>query len=118
MKFEELKERKGQILAELANIDQFRKGSITDQVYDAVLKDGAKVRRGLYPIYSFKDEGKTISRRISKDEEKEVYLNQISAFKRFQELVDELVDIGEQISDLFIQGLDDEKKTRKSKLKK
>jgi hypothetical protein len=115
---EKLRDRRTQIFNELAKIEQFRKGSITNQVFDGVLKDGTPITRGPYPVLSTKVKGKTVSMRISDHDQADLIQTQINDHKRFKELVNELVEIGEQISNLFILGDHLEKKTKKSKLKK
>lgn len=104
-KLEELRKRRQEILVELGNLEQVRRGSVTEQYVEATRKDGTKVRRGPYPLYTFKEKGKTVSRRIKDPKRVSVYEEQIQGFRRFQELTAELREIGEQISDLvFSEG--------------
>ena len=121
-KLEELRKRKQEILAELGNLEQVRRGSVTEQYVEATRKDGTKVRRGPYPLYTFKEKGKTVSRRIKDPKQVSIYEEQIQAFRRFQELTTELREIGEQISDLYFSEESERgvKKTsqRKSRSKK
>lgn len=88
-----------------------RRGSVVEQVYESVGKDGTKVRRGPYPLYSFKEKGKTVSRRIKDPKLKTRYEEQIGAFRRFQELTAQLVRIGEQIADWALSDEEALKKT-------
>ena len=114
---DELRNRREEILAELGNLDQFRRGSVTEQYVEAVRKDGTKIRRGPYPVYTFKEKGKTVSRRIKEAERVALYREQIEGFRRFQQLTEELREIGERISDLVIseQTTSGVKKTSKKK---
>ncbi|NQT14113.1 MAG: ImmA/IrrE family metallo-endopeptidase [Planctomycetes bacterium] len=88
-----------------------RRGSVVEQVYESVGKDGAKVRRGPYLLYSFKEKGKTVSRRIKDPTLKTRYEEQIGAFRRFQELTAQLLRIGEQIAEWALSGEEERKKT-------
>ena len=97
---EQIRSRRKSILAELASLAEIRRGSVTEQYVEATKKDGSKVRRGPYPLYTFKEKGKTVSRRLRPGQHMEGYRQQIEAFRRFQELVAELLRLGEQFSDL------------------
>jgi hypothetical protein len=106
-----LKTRRDEILDEIRSLEQMRRGSVVEQVYESVGKDGVKIRRGPYLLYSFKEKGKTVSRRIKDPELKISYEQQIDAFRRFQELTAQLVRIGEQIADWALSGEEAQKKT-------
>jgi hypothetical protein len=97
-----VQKRRAEIIKELADLDQLRRGSVIDQVYESVREDGTKVRRGPYPLYSFKEKGKTVSRRIKDPKRKRVYEGQIQAFRRFQALTAELLRLGEELADLAL----------------
>jgi len=107
-------------LAEIAALEQIRRGSVVEQFVETTRKDGTKSRRGPYVLYSYKEKGKTVSRRITDREQISVYREQIEAFRRFQELTAELLAIGERISDRMLYEPQGVKKTlkRKSKSKK
>jgi len=113
-KLERLKNRREEILAELAGLEQIRRGSVTEQYVETTRKDGTKTRRGPYVLYSYKEKGKTISRRLTDPKLIPVYRQQIEGFRRFQELTAEFRAVGERISDLLLAeaGL---KKTSKRK---
>lgn len=117
-RIEHLRARRKQLLGELAQLEEIRRGSVVEQFVEAVRKDGSKVRRGPYVLYSFKDRGKSVSRRVTDRRQVGVYREQIGAFRRFREVVKELVAIGEQLSDLGLSGEQDVKKTPKSRLSK
>jgi hypothetical protein len=76
-------------------------------------KDGTRGKRGPYRLYSYKDKGKTISKRLSDPQEAVLYERQIEGFRRFQHLTAELLCIGERLSALAVldEGV---KKTLKS----
>lgn len=109
-KIDVLRTRRNEIFEELGQLEQMRRGSVVEQVYESVQKDGAVVRHGPYPLYSFKEKGKTVSRRIKDPKLKALYEEQIDAYHRFQELTAELIRIGEQIADLALP--DDEAKKK------
>jgi hypothetical protein len=108
----QVRKRRKELLAQMAAIEQMRRGSLCPQVFEAVRKDGTKVRRGPYILYTSKVKGKTVSRRISNPEQAERYGDQIAAFRRFEALAGELVRIGEKISDLVLSDEEELKKKR------
>jgi hypothetical protein len=104
-----IQQRREAILAELAGLDLIRRGSVTEQMVRSVGRRGREMRRGPYPVYTFKAHGRTVSRRI-RAEEVPVYREQIEAGRRFQELVRELMELGEQAGDTRLRN-EAEKKT-------
>lgn len=113
-----LLKKRQQILLELQDLKQMRRGSIAEQFMEATLKDGSKVRRGPYHLYTFKEKQQTISRRLCNPSEVVVCQKQIDAFRQFQKLTAELLSIGEQLSDAAIEGSTTVKKTTHSNLNK
>jgi hypothetical protein len=93
-----------------------RRGSVVEQFVETVRKDGSKSRRGPYYLHSYKEKGKTISRRLPDRNEVARYRAQIQAFRRFQEVTSRLLEIGEQISELLM-AQDGVKKTSRRKSK-
>lgn len=53
------------ILEELADLSDMRRGSICEQFVETTGRDGSKRRRGPYCVYTYKEKGKTVSRRLS-----------------------------------------------------
>ena len=98
-KIETLKARRQKILEELVGLEEMRRGSVVEQFFETVRKDGSKGRRGPYALYSFKEKGKTVSRRLSGEEQIRKHREQIQTFRRFQDLMGELVSLGEQMAD-------------------
>lgn len=107
-----LNHRKDAILAQLAQLGPMRKGSLQEQYFDVVLKGGAKRRRGPYTLYTFKEKGRTVSRRLSGKTLIELYRRQIEAFRSFQELTAELAQVGQRLADLQVSG--DEERSKKN----
>jgi hypothetical protein len=108
----QVRKRRKELLGELAGLEQMRRGSLCPQIFEATRKDGTKVRRGPYVLYSRKEKGKTVSRRITDPEQVRCYREQIDAFRRFEALAAELVRIGEKISDLVLSNEEELKKKR------
>lgn len=107
---EALRNRRREILKEISELEQMRRGSVVEQFVEVVKADGSKTRRGPYALYSYKEKNKTISRRVSDPKRVKLYRKQIRTFRRFQELSQELVGLGEKISDLVISEGDQVKK--------
>ena len=101
---DELRMKRRRLLEELGQLEQIRRGSVVEQFVETVGKDGTKSRRGPYLLYSFKEKGKTVSRRLSSKAEANVYRNQIAAFRRFQQVTSELLRLGEQFSDSALES--------------
>jgi hypothetical protein len=72
--------RRTELLGELAALEQMRRGSLCDQIYDATRKDGTKVQRGQYTLYTHKGKGETLSGRITDPEQVQCYRHQIEAW--------------------------------------
>ena len=108
----QLRKQREELLKEVATLEQMRRGSLCAQVFEATLQNGAKVVRGPYALYTCKEKGKTISRRLTDPEHLRVYREQIDAFRRFQDLTAELVRIGEKISDEVVSDEEELKKKR------
>ena len=108
--------RRRQILSQIDDLELIRRGSITEQFVDAVLKDGTKVRRGPYTLHAFKDkDGRTVSRRLTDPTQIASYRSQIEAFRHFQQCTAELLTLGEVLCDLAIDDPEAQKKTPNSK---
>jgi hypothetical protein len=65
-------------------------------------KDGSRVKRGPYPLFTRKHGQKTISRRLTDPALVPLYRRQIQALRQFETVVDGLVRVGEQLSDLAV----------------
>jgi hypothetical protein len=108
-----LRKRREEILAELAGLEQIRRGSVTHQYVEGTRKDGTKTRRGPYALYTFKEKGKTVSRRLTDSELVPVYEAQIEGCRRFQKLTSELLAVGEAICDLVLTEQEEKKTSRR-----
>ena len=114
----QLHAQRRKLLAQIENLDQIRRGSITEQYVEAVLRDGSKVRRGPYVLYSFKDKGgRTVSRRLKDPAQIAHYRSQIEAFHQFQACTAQLLGLGEALSDLAAADPATVKKTKSASSK-
>jgi hypothetical protein len=109
-----LRSRWHEILREVAELSEMRRGSIIEQFMETINADGTKTRRGPYILYSYKEKNKTVSLRLSDPALADIYRQQIGAFRRFQDLTQELVSLGEKISNAMIHEEDDKKKLKSS----
>lgn len=107
----QLLKRRQQLLLQIQDLKQIRRGSVSEQFVEATLKNGCRVRRGPYHLYTFKDKQQTVSRRLCNSSEVKICREQIAAFRQFQELTAELLLIGEQLSDLAVEDCSIVKKT-------
>lgn len=101
---ERLEEQRQHILEELADLGEIRRGSICEQFVESTGRDGRKKRRGPYYVYTYKEKGKTVSRRLTSAEQVAICQRQIQAFRRYQELTAQLLEVGERISDQALAG--------------
>ena len=96
-----LKAKKKEILEQINALGEMRKGSIVQQYVEAKKQDGTIVQRGPYLLYSYKEKGKTVSRRIPDSTTADFYRDQIRVFRKFEDLCEELTRISQQICDLL-----------------
>jgi len=87
------------IIEELKELKEVRRGSVTEQYIEGTRADGTTYRRGPYPIYTYKEKGRTVSRRIKSPELVKLYREQIDNGCAFHERVAELLRLGEALSD-------------------
>ena len=113
---EKLESQRQRVLKELAELGEMRRGSISEQFVESIGRDGVKKRRGPYYVHTYKEKGKTVSRRLTNPDQVALCRKQIDAFRRFQELTAELLRIGERAGDLVLSG-EEGKKTSRSRSK-
>jgi len=107
--------RKSELLEQLSGLGEMRKGSIVEQYLEATKQDGTIVRRGPYILYSYKEKGRTVSRRLPDSMTADLYRTQISAYRRFEGLCEELANISQQICDWSGPHGHDATRSRKKK---
>jgi hypothetical protein len=97
-----LEHQRQNLLQQLSGLPQLRRGSLTEQFLMVKRKDGSKVKRGPYPLFTRKEGQKTVSKRLTDPHLVPVYRQQIRAMRQFDQVVDQLVQVGEQLSDLVV----------------
>ena len=95
---QKLRQTRQEILAQIALIEEMRRGSVIRQFLKIKLKGKRKpTLSGPYALFSFKQKGKTISRRLHDLEEVRRLEQQVENYHIFQQLCRRLVEIGEAI---------------------
>ena len=97
-----LEHQRQALLQQLSGLQQLRRGSLIEQFLRGKRKDGSLVKRGPYPLLTRKEGQKTVSLRLTDPELVPLYRHQIQAMRRFEMVVDQLVQVGEQLSDLAV----------------
>ena len=100
--FPNLEHQRQALLQQLSGLAQLRRGSLTEQFLLVKRKDGSLAKRGPYPLLTRKQGAKTVSRRLTDPQLVPLYRQQIQALRQFETVVDQLVRIGEQLSDLAV----------------
>ncbi len=114
-----LLKRKAEILGEITNLKEMRRGSVVEQFYESRNKDGSVVRRGPYYLYSYKEKGKTISRRLSGPASVKRLKREIEEFRKFEKLSSELISVNHKICEAKLEGEEfDEPSPQKKRLKR
>ena len=97
-----LENKRQSLLQQLSGLRQLRRGSLTEQFLTVKHADGSQVRRGPYPLITRKEGSKTRSVRLTDPQLVPIYRQQIQAMRQFETVVDQLVRVGEQLSDLAV----------------
>lgn len=97
-----LEQQRQGLLRQLADLREVRRGSLTEQFLTVKHADGSEVRRGPYPLLTRKEAKKTVSLRIKDPALVPVYRQQIQAMRQFENVLDQLVRVGEQLGDLAV----------------
>jgi hypothetical protein len=93
-----LRQARQEILTEISLIEEMRRGSVIRQFLKIKLKGKRKpTLSGPYALLTFKQEGKTVSRRLHDLEEIRRLEQQVENYHIFQQLCRRLVEIGEAI---------------------
>jgi hypothetical protein len=100
--FSALEIQRKSLLAQLAQLQQIRRGSLSEQFLMVKRKDGSRIQRGPYPLLTRKEGTKTISQRLCDPVVCALYRQQIQAMRQFENVVGHLVQIGEKLSDLAV----------------
>lgn len=100
-----LEHQRQALLQQLSGLPQLRRGSLTDQFLLVKRRDGSQIKHGPYPLLTRKEGAKTLSRRLTDPQLVPLYRQQIQALRQFETVVDQLVRVGEQLSDLAVAGV-------------
>jgi hypothetical protein len=106
-----LEHQRQALLRQLSDLRELRRGSLTEQFLTVKHADGSRVKRGPYPLLTRKEANKTRSVRLTDPALVPLYRQQIRALRQFETVVEQLVRVGEQLSDLAVAEVV-QKKTR------
>ena len=98
-----LQQERERLLQQLSGLQELRRGSLTEQFLMVKRQDGSRVKRGPYPLFTRKQGSKTVSLRLTDPAMVSLYRRQIQAMRQFETVVDGLVRVGEQLSDLAVE---------------
>jgi len=97
-----LEQHRRQLLQQLSDLPEIRRGSLTEQFLTVKRRDGSRLKRGPYPLLTRKQGPKTVSQRLTDPALVPLYRRQIQAMRQFETVVDGLVQVGEELSDLAV----------------
>jgi hypothetical protein len=100
-----LEQQRQALLQRLCDLRELRRGSLTEQFLTVRHADGSKVKRGPYPLLTRKAAHKTVSMRLTDPTLVPLYRRQIQAMREFETVTDQLVRLGEQLSELAVAEL-------------
>ena len=109
-----LRKKKQEILDKILKLGDMRRGSLTEQYVERTLKDGTPVRRGPYYLYTYKEKGHTFSRRVARDDVERLQ-DEITEFRKFEELSAELVQLSHEICDTKLSANEREANLKKKR---
>jgi hypothetical protein len=118
MDIQHLETRRLAILEEIRSIDSMRRGTLNEQFFQ-VRRSGSKelTRQGPYYVWTRSEGGKTVSQRLTSAEAVEQARADVTAYKRFQALSGEYIEVTSQMGALK-RTTAQEKKRLKSGLSK
>ena len=100
--YSNLEQQRQGLLRQLSNLREVRRGSLTEQFLTVKHADGSQVKRGPYPLLTRKEANKTVSVRLTDPSLVPLYRQQIQAMRQFENVIDQLVRLGEQLGDLAV----------------
>ncbi len=100
--YPKLEQQRQNLLQQLQGLRELRRGSLTEQFLSVKHADGTVVKHGPYPLLTRKQRHKTISQRLKDPAMVPLYRRQIEAMRQFESVVEQLVRLGEQFSDLAV----------------
>jgi hypothetical protein len=109
----QIEARRDQILEEMRGIRCLCRGSLTEQTFESKRRNGP-VKQGPYFVLSWREKGKTKSRRVPREEVTGLK-SKISERQRFSALCHEFEELTEQLGQLERGAVGPEKKLRRSR---
>jgi len=101
MDIQHLEARRLAILEEIRTIDSMRRGSVSKQFFQVCRKGSQKkTRQGPYYLWTRSQGGKTVSQRLTSAEAIEQACADVAAYKRFQALCGEYIEVTSQIGEM------------------
>jgi hypothetical protein len=95
-----LRQTRSELLLHIGALEEMRRGSVTRQFLKVRRQDSSEpVFSGPYPLFTFKKDGKTVSRRLRDPEEILRLEQQVENFHAFRRLCSRLVEVSEAICD-------------------
>jgi hypothetical protein len=118
MDIHQLEQRRLAILEEIRSIDSMKRGTVSEQFFQSRRKGSNQMtRQGPYYVWTRSEQGKTVSQRLSSSEAVEQARADVAAYKRFQSLCSEYVEVTSRLSQMK-RTTEQEKKRLKSKSSK
>ena len=96
----QLSRQRERVLEQIGGLGPMRMGTVSERMLPTKRADGSSYRRGPYQMYTFKQGGKTRGRHLRGEHQARLYRRQIEAFRRYQELSAELVEVSQRLADL------------------
>lgn len=100
--YSNLEQQRQGLLRQLADLRELRRGSLTEQFLKVKHADGSIVKRGPYPLLTRKEAQKTVSVRLTDPALVPIYRQQIQTMRQFEQVVDQLVRVGEELGELAV----------------
>ena len=107
---EQIEARKEEIIKEIQSIRAMRRGTINKQYIKVTHKGTDPALKGPYYVLTKKEQGKTVSKRISSDRVDKI-TEETETHKRFNNLAKEFVDLSEKMADTLDLKEDAKKNT-------
>lgn len=111
MTIKDIEEQRRQVIDEMLAIRSMRRGSITEQ--QSPNKRAGKTARGPYFVFSRRQEGRTVSRRLRPGPDLELARQEVAAHKQFAALCQRFEQLTERLGELERDDVDQEKKRRR-----
>ncbi len=107
-----LEEKRERVLEQMRAIRSMRRGSVTEQYLKVPHKGKRKpVVRGPYWVYTWKEGGKTVGQRLSREEAAQIKKD-VEAHKKFVALCKEFETLTMRLGDVEVEGALTPKKKR------